>query len=101
MAIVKKDKPRRHGEAPLGGRPALLSMRWSPLAGLLFGALSLGFGTFTAADNARPPSELPRLERICREARARWQKETNSVEAAWQFGRACYGWAERATNDAQ
>ena len=35
------------------------------------------------------------------ETRQRYQRETNSAEAAWQFGRACFQWAEFATNNPQ
>ncbi len=43
----------------------------------------------------------PRPQRLYDEAKARWQKETTNAQAAWEFGRACYDWAEHATNDTQ
>src|SRR3989442_6382318 len=33
---------------------------------------------------------LTRLERIYQEARSRFQQSTSSIEADWQFGRACF-----------
>src|SRR5436309_12085896 len=42
-----------------------------------------------------------RAEQNFREARKRYQSNTNDAEAAWQFGRACFDWADSATNDAQ
>src|SRR5206468_1564673 len=49
-------------------------------------------------------SELPaaRLERIYREARARFQEaNSNSVEADWQLGRACFDLADLARKDSE
>jgi tetratricopeptide (TPR) repeat protein len=34
-------------------------------------------------------------------AKTQFQRETNNVETAWQFGRACYDWAEFATSSDQ
>ena len=42
-----------------------------------------------------------RVYRLYREARARWQRETNNAEAAWQFARACFDWADFARDKAQ
>src|SRR5262245_2145540 len=42
-----------------------------------------------------------RAERNFQEARKRFQTNTNDAEAAWQFGRACFDWAEFAKNDDQ
>ena len=53
-----------------------------------------------AADPApRVTSVTPLPQRLYADSKARWRKETNSVEAAWQFGRAAFGMAELATND--
>jgi len=55
-----------------------------------------------AADPApRVTSVTPRPQRLYDDSKARWRKETNSVEAAWQFGQAAFGLAELATNDAR
>jgi len=42
-----------------------------------------------------------RAEQNFQEARRRFQSNTNDTEAAWQFGRACFDWADFATNDEQ
>lgn len=42
-----------------------------------------------------------RVEARFEAARDRWQRESNSVEAAWQLGKAAFDWAECATSDAQ
>jgi tetratricopeptide (TPR) repeat protein len=50
-----------------------------------------------------PAAEAPaaRAERSFREARQRCRHDPEGAEAAWQFARACFDWAEFATNDAQ
>jgi tetratricopeptide (TPR) repeat protein len=64
-------------------------------------ALSFELGAFRtlAADVARVTAVPARPQRLYAEAGARWRKETNSVEAAWRFGRAAFDLAELATND--
>src|SRR5213593_3770820 len=42
-----------------------------------------------------------RAEKNFQEARKRFQTSTNDAEAAWQFGRSCFDWADFAKNDAQ
>ena len=44
---------------------------------------------------------LKRAELNYREARLRFQSNTNDAEAAWQFGRACFDWADFAKDDGQ
>lgn len=46
-------------------------------------------------------SPTARLQRLYLEAQGRWQTNTNEVEIAWSFGRACFQWADLATNDTQ
>jgi tetratricopeptide (TPR) repeat protein len=46
-------------------------------------------------------SRVARVRAAFQEAQERWRKETNSVEAAWHFGRGAFDWAELATNDNQ
>jgi tetratricopeptide (TPR) repeat protein len=41
---------------------------------------------------------VARADRVFFEARRRFQTETNSPDAAWEFGRACFDLAELATN---
>ena len=45
------------------------------------------------------PAFFKRAEQSYREARRRFQSNTNDAEAAWQFGRACFDWADLATDD--
>ncbi len=40
-------------------------------------------------------------ESAFKKARTRLESEPNSAEAAWQFGRACYDWADCATSNSQ
>ena len=42
-----------------------------------------------------------RAEQNYREARTRYQSNSNDAEAAWQFGRACFDWADFAKSDEQ
>jgi len=42
-----------------------------------------------------------RAEQNYQEARKKFQTHTNDAEAAWQFGRACFDWADFAKKDAQ
>lgn len=48
-----------------------------------------------------PVSSLPRAERSYAEAQRRWQSNSNNLEVAWQFGRACFDLADAATNHTQ
>ncbi len=56
---------------------------------------------------AEPPkprdyqAHLARVQAAFDRAQERWRRESNSVEAAWTFGRATFDWAEFATNDHQ
>ena len=42
-----------------------------------------------------------RAARIFQEAQVRYQREMSQPEAAWHFSRACFDWAEFATNNTQ
>ncbi len=64
----------------------------------LWGALGLAVFHGRAA-GAEPP--VARVVRVYEESRARFLRETNSTEAAWQWGRACFDMADLATNGAQ
>ena len=52
----------------------------------------------SAPTNSTPAT---RAEAIYRQARQEQPTQTTSAEAAWQFARACFDWAEFATNDTQ
>jgi tetratricopeptide (TPR) repeat protein len=71
---------------------------------IFFWALSfeLGISKVRAADDvARVTSITSRPKHVYDEAKARYEKETNSVEAAWEFGRAAFDLADLSTNDNQ
>jgi tetratricopeptide (TPR) repeat protein len=67
---------------------------WSSLAMLIPHAF---------ADPDRRPGQTTaaRAERIYLEAKARWMTNSTDPEAAWQFGRACFDWAELASGDSK
>src|SRR5689334_8098527 len=84
--------------------------------GALFGAWSssgvwsLVFGVFLATapvprssaqntSSAETPSQ--RVSRLYTESKQNWQRHSNDVEAACQFARACFDWADVATSDAK
>jgi len=46
-------------------------------------------------------SHPARVERAFLEAQARYTKHGNDAEAAWQFGLACFDWADLADNNAR
>jgi hypothetical protein len=47
------------------------------------------------------PSFARRAEKDFQDARKRFHTNTNDAATAWQFGRACFDWAEFAKNDEQ
>lgn len=47
------------------------------------------------------PGAAARTARLFQEARVQWQREPTNTTAAWQLGRACFDWAEFATNNTQ
>jgi tetratricopeptide (TPR) repeat protein len=55
------------------------------------------------AQTNQPAAESPaaRIERIYHEAWAQTRRSPNDTNAAWQFGRACFDWADFAVNDQQ
>jgi hypothetical protein len=48
-----------------------------------------------------PPRLIQRYENLHREAREQFSRNTNDVQIAWQFGRACFDWAELPRPDVQ
>ena len=82
--------PPQSGRRP---RPGRLLRLWLVLASV---------GTLHGAPEPRDfQRHLDRVRTAFDQALARWQKDSNNVEAAWQFGRAAFDWAEYATNDHQ
>ena len=64
------------------------------LAWALLPAVALPLGASEA-------SFAPRYERVFTEARAAWAAAPTNSTAGWQFARACFDWADFATNHAQ
>jgi tetratricopeptide (TPR) repeat protein len=71
-------------------------------------SLILGVWSFCSLCAAQQPGTLAvenesatRARRIYWEADARYRKEPKNVEAAWQFGRACFDIAEFSTNSTE
>lgn len=71
--------------------------RWP---GLLLSTL-LAAASFVPTAAAEPPDFAARSLRDYEKSRQRFQADTNNTQAAWQFSRACFEWAEFATNDTQ
>ena len=64
--------------------------------------LAVGFfSLFPPSLIAAEDSTISRLEHIYHQARSRFQESTNSIEAAWQFGRACFDMADVAKTDSE
>jgi tetratricopeptide (TPR) repeat protein len=64
------------------------------------------FGFYNLAPHVNAQTQAPtdlreRPARIFQEAQVRYQRETNQTEASWHFSRACFDWAEFATNHTQ
>ena len=66
---------------------------------LLLGGSLLGLPC--AAGDDSDTSFAGRAEKNFHEARKRFQSNTNDSEAAWQFGRACFDWADFANSNDQ
>jgi tetratricopeptide (TPR) repeat protein len=58
-------------------------------------------GTFAQTDPRGPGNaEFARqAEKAYEDARARFNADTTNLEAAWQFGRACFNWADYVSTD--
>lgn len=70
---------------------------WRGLISPLFMAVGLALFLLASVVVA-DPSLATRTEQIFLAHRARFQAEKTNVVAAWQFGRACFDWAEFAKN---
>ena len=75
-------------------KPRARPGRWRLSILGLFAAVGLCF----CEDN---PAFAKRAEQNYQEARKKFQNSTNDAEAAWQFGRACFDWADFAKDDDQ
>ncbi len=77
---------------------ANLSSRWAAIAtfALLFPTASFAADTSASV----PQTNLPaRFREAYAESRVRYQHDTNDLETAWQFTRACFDLAQAATNN--
>src|SRR6266568_4837895 len=94
--LIRWQCPRALALAPAG-------RRWSaaPMLPLLL-LLQFWFApaAFAQSDLSGRTTEEARAERIYFAARARLAHATNRAEAAWQFARACFDWAEFAAGNA-
>src|SRR5262245_24353206 len=77
-------------------RRAWLPSASSSLIALLSTLCMLVPHAFAEADGHETPAA--RAERTYFEAKARWTKNLTNPEAAWSFGRACFDWAELASD---
>lgn len=74
-------------------RSVTIALAWSLLA------IVLAASAWSQTASTNTPAA--RAERTYLEAKARWTKNPSQPEAAWQFGRACFDWAELASGDSQ
>jgi hypothetical protein len=87
-----------------GFRTGLIQQKWGRWTKVLLFALALFPGHAARGEPPLPrdfQEHRARVQKDHEQARQRWLRESNSVEAAWQFGRACFDWAEFATNDTE
>ena len=66
----------------------------------LFAVFLLAAG-LVHADQTRQQIYAARARAEFQRALRRFQSDTNDAAAAWQFGRACFDWADEATNESQ
>lgn len=84
----------------LPGRPPAPGLALARLCALVLVAVcSMAATAF--ADDARNPVFVHRAEVAFEQARAQYQSHMDNPVAAWQFARACYDWADWATNKNQ
>ncbi len=69
------------------------------LAGALLAACLAGADRHCVAEDKSSPAFAQRAEQNYRAAKEKFQSATNDAEAAWQFGRACFDWADFARED--
>src|SRR5580765_3067613 len=79
-----------------GDRAACALLRWLVRFAPLLILLALPQTGWTA-----PEPQTARIERAFFEAKARFGKNSNDLEAAWRLGQACFDWADLAGTDAR
>jgi Tetratricopeptide repeat len=98
-----KPRPERHLR---NLRPAFAA---TGRLGALFAGLVVLLGSFNAraqvdTKDPKPPGAAEfaaQAEKTYDAARTRYSNETNNLELAWRFARACFDWADYATTDAK
>ena len=74
------------------------------MLGFLLLSLHLGLAQSSSPSTVTPPTRadfVRRAKRIFEESQTRYQRDTNNVEAAWQFARACFDLAGFATRNSE
>jgi len=71
------------------------------LTGSLVAAWLAGVDRPCLAEDKPNLASAQRAEQNYREARKRFQSNTNDSEVAWQFGRACFDWADLVQDNAR
>lgn len=91
-----------------GSQPSLFNTfcrHWLLVAAILFfvGEINSQAGTGSSPSTNAPTRAdfLKQTEQAYQKARARFRSAPNDPEAAWQFGRTCFDWADYATSDDQ
>src|ERR1044072_5533743 len=85
--VRNRPGPNLCRQANQGSIAAVVSW-WLSLTGLLLAGWP--------GSSEENPAFLKRAEQNYLDARRRYQSNTNDAEAAWQFGRACFDWADLA-----
>ena len=84
--------------------PRLQATPWRHLGLMLHASLLmvlLAKGQAETNFNRLVAEATTRAEAAFRATHARWLAQSTNAEAAWMFGRACFDWADLATNDTQ
>ena len=81
--------------------PQGLRRRDGPLFTILLLLFTHSFVPVAAAQTQTQAELRERAGRVFKEAQSRYQRDMNHAEAAWHFSRACFDWAELATNNTQ
>lgn len=82
------------------GRRVNMARQLNTIAGMLVAVFVLLFSGVVRSENATNLTAL-RAETAFRMLQVSYQTNRTDTEVAWQFARACFDWAEFATNTAQ
>jgi tetratricopeptide (TPR) repeat protein len=89
-----------HSRSPIATRCGL-SIRWFPPGWQLAMVLLTGGISLLATESVVAPSGSQVALSAYTSAREKLNRNTNDVEAGWQFARSCFDWAEYARNDSE